>query len=131
MEQLNPLTSTSPGAMLEKDKARGKDWTPFWVGCLLGIASWIVVFLYFFGGGQYDNIPGFVYGILFAYFVFFNTFPVNMFLQCEPSFGKFGKLFSTFSIDFLFILLNLSFPVYSGACQTVEYTAMSPVRRST
>ena len=27
------------------------------------------------------QIPGFVYGILFGYFFFFNTFPVNMFLQ--------------------------------------------------
>jgi len=35
----------------------------------------------FLGGGDFDNIPGFVYGILVGYFIFFNTFPVNMALQ--------------------------------------------------
>ena len=37
--------------------------------------------LAFLGAGDYENIPGFVYGILGGYFVFFNTFPVNMILQ--------------------------------------------------
>ena len=32
-------------------------------------------------GGNYDRIPGFVYGVLFGYIVFFNTFPINMVLQ--------------------------------------------------
>lgn len=123
------------------------NWTPFVFGCVAGIAPWIVVFTYFFGGGNYsqvnelqpvprqsaiapaahkahrclatakrtdaslpgadsggaaapplrvpwfystthilrrqnyDQIPGFVYGILFGYLLFFNTFPVNMVLQ--------------------------------------------------
>ena len=55
MEQVNPLSSSAPGAMLERDSTRVQDWTPFIIGSLLGSASWIVVFLYFFGGGQYDN----------------------------------------------------------------------------
>jgi hypothetical protein len=57
------------------------DWTPLVFGCVAGVAPWIVVLLYFFAGGNYSQIPGFVYGILFGYFVFFNTFPVNMVLQ--------------------------------------------------
>ena len=40
-----------------------------------------MVALYFFGGGNFDQIPGFVYGILFGYVFFFNTFPINMALQ--------------------------------------------------
>jgi len=56
------------------------NWEPFIFGCVAGIAPWVAVALYFFGG-PLDQIPGFVYGIVFSYFVFFQTFPVNMFLQ--------------------------------------------------
>jgi len=69
MEQLNPPERTVV------------DCTPFNFGCLAGIAPWIVVMSYFFGSGNFSQIPGFVYGILFGYFLFFNTFPVNMVLQ--------------------------------------------------
>jgi len=56
------------------------NWEAFIFGCVAGIAPWIAVALYFFGG-PLDQIPGFVYGIVISYFIFFNTFPVNMFLQ--------------------------------------------------
>lgn len=69
MERLNPPERTSV------------DWTPFVFGCVAGVAPWIVVMSYFLGGGNFSQIPGFVYGILFGYFLFFNTFPVNMVLQ--------------------------------------------------
>jgi hypothetical protein len=69
MERLNPPERTSV------------DWTPFIFGCVAGVAPWIVVLSYFLGGGNFSQIPGFVYGILFGYFFFFNTFPVNMVLQ--------------------------------------------------
>lgn len=72
------------GLMMEKLNPPGRthvDWTPFVFGCIAGIAPWIVVLSYFLGGGNYEQIPGFVYGILFGYFLFFNTFPVNMVLQ--------------------------------------------------
>ncbi len=58
------------------------DWTPFVFGCVAGIAGWILIALYFFGNpSQFDKIPKFVYAILFSYFFFFNTFPINMWLQ--------------------------------------------------
>jgi len=69
MERMNPPDRTS------------NVWLPFWFGCFAGLGPWIVVFMYFLGGGNFDEIPGFVYGILIAYLVFFNTFPVNMVLQ--------------------------------------------------
>lgn len=69
MERLNPPERTSV------------DWTAFNFGCVAGVAPWIVVLSYFLGGGNFSEIPGFVYGILFGYFLFFNTFPVNMVLQ--------------------------------------------------
>lgn len=63
------------------------DWSPFIYGCVAGVAPWIVVLMYFLGGGNFSQIPGFVYAILFVYFFFFNTFPVNMALQ----YAKYGK----------------------------------------
>lgn len=74
MEQMNP------------SDRKEVDWTPFVFGCIAGVAPWIVVLSYFLGGGNFDQIPGFVYGILFGYFFFFNTFPVNMVLQ----YAKYG-----------------------------------------
>merc|ERR1711865_1207256 len=69
MERMNPPERTAV------------DWSPFNFGCIAGAAPWIVVLSYFLGGGNFGEIPGFVYGILFGYFLFFNTFPVNMALQ--------------------------------------------------
>lgn len=74
-------------------------WTPFVAGCLAGIAPWIVVFSYFLGSGEAVEIPGFVYGILVSYAVFFNTFPINMILQykrvgpwADYRFGEMGYI---------------------------------------
>jgi len=57
------------------------DWSPFLFGCVAGAASWIVIAIYFFGGPDISDIPGFVFGILLSYIIFFNTFPINMALQ--------------------------------------------------
>ena len=57
------------------------NWLPFIFGSFAGLMPWIVILIYFLGGGNYDLIPGFVYGIFACYIFFFNTFPVNMFLQ--------------------------------------------------
>merc|ERR1711964_240868 len=75
MEQMNP------------PRREHVNWTPFVMGCVAGVAPWIVVLMYFLGGGNYSQIPGFVYGILFGYFFFFNTFPVNTVLQ----YARIGK----------------------------------------
>jgi len=69
MERMNPPERTAV------------DWSPFIFGCIAGAAPWIVVLMYFLGGGNFGQIPGFVYGIIVGYFIFFNTFPVNMALQ--------------------------------------------------
>lgn len=72
------------GLLMEKmnpPNAAKVDWSPFIFGSIAGAAPWVVVFMYFLGGGNFDRIPSFVYGILVGYFVFFNTFPVNMALQ--------------------------------------------------
>ena len=71
MEEVNDLN----------DVNKPVDWTSFFVGCFSGVVPWINVLLAFLGSGDFANIPGFVYGILIGYFIFFNTFPINMILQ--------------------------------------------------
>ena len=71
MEQMNP-----PNRSVSDTR-----WSPFWFGSIAGLGPWIVVLAYFFGGGNFGRIPGFVYAILFGYFFFFLTFPINMALQ--------------------------------------------------
>jgi hypothetical protein len=59
------------------------NWTSYVVGCIAGIAPWLVLALYLlatnvFGSG---HVPGFVYGIYVSLLVFFASFAVNMWLQ--------------------------------------------------
>ena len=93
-------------------------WAPFVVGCLAGAAPWIVVLMYFFAGGNYSAIPGFVYGILGGYFVFFNTYVWEVVLVvlvvlvvmvegrvwfwCGLGCGVFGLVWWLFSVVFFF-----------------------------
>ena len=74
MEQLNS----------GKDKAC---WGPVVWGSVVGLAPWIAILMYMFGSGNFDKVPWFVWAIIGAYFVAFNTFPVNMVLQYKKS-GK-------------------------------------------
>merc|ERR1711865_419243 len=91
MEQMNP------------PDRKQVDWSPFVFGCIAGAAPWVVVLSYFLGGGNFDQIPGFVYGILFGYFFFFNTFPVNMALQ----YGRVGRWRDYRYGEKVYILLSL------------------------
>lgn len=58
-----------------------KDWTAFWFGCFAGAVPWACIFSYLGNSGNLSEIPGFVWGILIAYFIMFNLFPINMILQ--------------------------------------------------
>jgi hypothetical protein len=51
---------------------------PFWFGTLVGLAPWIAITVNVVGA---DTVPGFVYGILVAQFVFFFSFGLNQWLQ--------------------------------------------------
>ncbi len=58
------------------------DWTAYWFGVVMGAIPWIGVAIYLIGAGDAEaGPPGFVYGIFFSIFLFFNTFAVNMALQ--------------------------------------------------
>lgn len=57
------------------------DWSAFWFGCFAGIIPWIQVYAPLFTSDDFSQIPWFVWGILLSYALFFNTFPINMYLQ--------------------------------------------------
>jgi hypothetical protein len=91
MEQMNP-----PDRKVTR-------WSPFIIGCVAGVAPWIVILMYFLGSGNFSQIPGFVYGILVAYLIFFNTFPINMGLQ----YARVGKWADYRYGERIYIILSL------------------------
>lgn len=56
-------------------------WAPFIMGSFAGLVPWVVILIHFFGSGEWSQIPWFVYAAIAAYFIFFNLFPINMYLQ--------------------------------------------------
>lgn len=52
--------------------------TAFWMGAIVGLAPWAAILINVVGA---DTVPGFVYGILVAQFVFFFSFGLNQWLQ--------------------------------------------------
>jgi Heliorhodopsin len=50
----------------------------FWFGALVGLAPWISIVVNIIGS---ETVPGFVYGIVIAQFIFFSSFGVNQWLQ--------------------------------------------------
>lgn len=58
------------------------NWLSYWVGCIAGIAPWVVVALYLWAGSYNgSSAPTFVYYIFISIFVFFSCFAINMLLQ--------------------------------------------------
>lgn len=64
------------------------NWLPFIFGSIIGLAPWLAIAFYIGVNPNLDSVPGFVWAILGTYFVAFNTFPVNMYLQYK-GIGKF------------------------------------------
>ena len=62
------------------------DWTSYIMGCFVGIAPWIFIFINLIGDGvatdsNPQGVPQFVVWIFVSIFLFFNTFSINMILQ--------------------------------------------------
>lgn len=69
------------GWLQERMNPPGRDHTtmlPFWFGSVVGAAPWLALLANVVGA---ETIPGFVYGILVAQFLFFSSFAVNQWLQ--------------------------------------------------
>jgi len=73
------------GLLMEKinsgKEKKDVNWAPFIFGSIAGIIPWIVIIIQMGATPAVDQIPGFVWAIVIAYFITFNTFPVNMILQ--------------------------------------------------
>jgi hypothetical protein len=90
------MESVNKGA--EKENV---NWLPFWLGCFAGIVPWVVITLFLISPGSRSlgDVPGFVYGIYFSLFAFFNCFAINMYLQYKRIgpwrnyiFGEYGYI---------------------------------------
>ncbi len=69
------------GAVQEKYEGPGGSLLPFWLGSIAGIIPWVAITIYLISPGSPAEPPGFVYGIFFSLFLFFNVFALNMWLQ--------------------------------------------------
>ena len=78
------------GWLQEKYEEPGKgSLLPFWFGCIAGIVPWIAMFWLLFSPGSAAEAPGFVYGVVFSLFVFFNSFALVQWLQYKKI-GRFS-----------------------------------------
>ena len=91
------------GAVQEKYERPGGSLLPFWLGSIAGIVPWIAVGIYLASPGSAAEPPGFVYGIFFSLFAFFNVFAINMWLQYK----RVGKWASYLRGETTYIVLSL------------------------
>lgn len=87
-EKFNPPERTSTTMM------------PFWFGTLAGLAPWVGIA---FNTATADEVPGFVYGIIFAQGIFFFSFGLNQWLQ----YRKVGKWSSYVFGEKTYLVLSL------------------------
>lgn len=69
MEKMNPL---------KRDKT---DWTAHWFGWIAGITPWVLIVIYMLNNGDLSQLPWFVIPGLLFYFLTFNLFALNQYLQ--------------------------------------------------
>ena len=71
------------GLLQEKyeNPGKGVSLISYWFGCIAGALPWVAIALYLVAPGVDASPPGFVYGIFFSLFVFFNCFAIVMLLQ--------------------------------------------------
>jgi hypothetical protein len=99
------------------------NWTPFTLGCLVGIVPWVIITLYLFAPATRapGDVPTFVYGIYVSLFLFFNAFAVNMFLQYRRLGPWRDYLFGERSYIFLSLTAKsaLAWQVFAGTLRDV------------
>ncbi len=108
------------GALQEKYETPGNGkGLPFIFGSMTGIVPWLILVLYIWqpGATNASDIPGFVYGIVVALFLFFNTFGFNQAFQYKQIGPWRNYLFgeSTYITLSLVAKTVLAWQVFSGA----------------
>jgi hypothetical protein len=108
------------GALQEKYESPGNGrGLPFIMGSMTGIVPWLIIIVYTIQPGSESaaEIPGFVYGIIVALFLFFNTFAFNQAFQYK----KLGPWKNYLYGEATYITLSLiaksvlAWQVFSGA----------------
>jgi hypothetical protein len=70
------------GLLMEHYEEPGNpNWITFLFGTLVGLVPWVGIAIYLWSPTTESSPPGFVYGIFFSMFIFFNSFAINMILQ--------------------------------------------------
>ena len=57
------------------------DWSAFVYGCFDGVVPWGILLSIIFLSIDLSYMPTFAWFLMFTYLFFFNTFPINMYLQ--------------------------------------------------
>ena len=95
------------GLLQEKYETPGENvqWSPYWFGVFAGAIPWIAIGIYLFNPGNPTEaaVPGFVYGIFFSLFAFFNAFAIVMVLQYK----KVGRWADYVRGEYTYVLLSL------------------------
>jgi len=106
------------GLLQEKyeDPDQRVSWTSYWFGVLAGAIPWIAIGIYLVAPGIDNSPPGFVYGIFFSLFAFFNVFAIVMILQYKKvgrwADYRFGE--STYILLSLLAKSALAWQVFGG-----------------
>jgi ABC-type multidrug transport system permease subunit len=108
------------GALQEKYETPGNGkGLPFIFGSMTGIIPWLILVLYIWqpGATNASEIPGFVYGIVVALFLFFNTFGFNQAFQYKKIGPWKNYLFGEKSYITLSLVAKtvLAWQIFSGA----------------
>ena len=69
MEKMNPIN---------REKT---DWSAYWYGWIAGMTPWVLIVIYMVNNGDLSQLPWFVIPGLLFYFVTFNMFALNQYLQ--------------------------------------------------
>jgi hypothetical protein len=80
------------------------NWTAFIFGSFAGIVPWVIIGWYFGGAAVNTSVPTFVYGILISLFIFYNIFPINMYLQ----YARIGRWKDYLYGERMYIVLSLT-----------------------
>lgn len=108
------------GALQEKYEQPGNGkGLPFIFGSMTGIIPWLILMVYIIqpGSANASEIPGFVYGIVVALFLFFNTFGFNQAFQYKQIGPWKNYLFGEATYITLSLVAKslLAWQVFSGA----------------
>jgi hypothetical protein len=97
-----------------------KRFSAYNLGWIIGLAPWAVIMMYLIFSPGLDLIPWFAWASIIAYFAFFNSFALNMFLQYK----RIGKWKDYVFGERVYVWLSLiakstiAWIVFSGAIQT-------------